>query len=712
MAAPIIPIQPKPFVGQTITLNDSTTVIELDPQPYSNTKEVILYNLSSTDPVLVQVANLYGEPATATLNFNRDGTYSGQGALGLRYQTSPGVNSALLTQVLSAGVPVIGDTFSLDATVGSPTPLYASVTGTTGSNLAGSTTFTETVVGAFDLALPGYILYINGYPEQYRITAIAPAPPGSTTLTLASAVTNANTNVFWAITPGGLAGVTTPGTSLFTDASPNAFQDVQVGWELIIGDNTDTVFNVAYKIDNNNIVLSEVTFITTPPGGTYWRSSPGGPGPAPAVITLTGTSTAITAFGTTGSNAAGSTTFAANGSVGGAAVNDSLYISAEPYVITAVDGINNILTVATPIPEEHVNNAEWAVNKRYEFSAPTMAQASITINAVPLPVGTEILFTRPIAPDGTVRPPIKLIGVNGAPALAYLPPSGTSPGEAYFNATAGSTSAIATSIVQAINNIPGLSFLDPIQNLLPLGRASKPFAANQVVIYGMTFRGRVGTLDAGLTPWADRTITCANPNVVITPFTSGVDAWTWSDSPTLLSDDPYGSGIQNVIWNVYKAIKDPGNLIYPYLTPKLPLTFFQPDLGGDNLIDLNAAFVGTNGDNLRVEGVSPAPPTPPASPRRIFVNIATTVDPENLTGGVNALPTAASVSLPTSVYLPAASAITLSIGSEGNRQGLATSSWWSTRPGSKLGIVLRAVSGTNVQVNVTLVQNRGYADGV
>ena len=52
------PTSPLPFVGFTITVGGNS-VVELDPAPFSNTKEVIISNLSSADTVLTQVAVVY-----------------------------------------------------------------------------------------------------------------------------------------------------------------------------------------------------------------------------------------------------------------------------------------------------------------------------------------------------------------------------------------------------------------------------------------------------------------------------------------------------------------------------------------------------------------------------------------------------------------------------------------------------------------------------
>jgi len=51
-------LSPLPFEGFTITVG-AGLVSQLDPAPYSNTKEVIISNLSATDVLLVQVALVY-----------------------------------------------------------------------------------------------------------------------------------------------------------------------------------------------------------------------------------------------------------------------------------------------------------------------------------------------------------------------------------------------------------------------------------------------------------------------------------------------------------------------------------------------------------------------------------------------------------------------------------------------------------------------------
>lgn len=56
---PVVPtplgpqVSPYPFTGFTITLPDNLTVVEADPQPYSNTKDLIVYNTDTTNRVFM-----------------------------------------------------------------------------------------------------------------------------------------------------------------------------------------------------------------------------------------------------------------------------------------------------------------------------------------------------------------------------------------------------------------------------------------------------------------------------------------------------------------------------------------------------------------------------------------------------------------------------------------------------------------------------------
>ncbi len=52
------PLSPLPFEGFTLTVG-AGAIVELNPAPYSNTKEVIISNLSPTGVILTQVAVVY-----------------------------------------------------------------------------------------------------------------------------------------------------------------------------------------------------------------------------------------------------------------------------------------------------------------------------------------------------------------------------------------------------------------------------------------------------------------------------------------------------------------------------------------------------------------------------------------------------------------------------------------------------------------------------
>lgn len=79
-------------------------------------------------------------------------------------------------------------------------------------------------------------------------------------------------------------------------------------------------------------------------------------------------------------------------------------------------------------------------------------------------------------------------------------------------------------------------------------------------------------------------------------------------------------------------------------------------------------------------------------------------------GGVDAVP--AALVAATSTVIPAGSAITLSLGSTGNRQELGTDAYWGVNSGSGLGIVVQMEAGGPADLNVTYVNNRGYPEGV
>ena len=60
--ANITPLCPLPFKGFTISLPDADTVVEADPAPYNNTKEIVVLNLGAA-AILMRILDL-GTPPT------------------------------------------------------------------------------------------------------------------------------------------------------------------------------------------------------------------------------------------------------------------------------------------------------------------------------------------------------------------------------------------------------------------------------------------------------------------------------------------------------------------------------------------------------------------------------------------------------------------------------------------------------------------------
>jgi hypothetical protein len=57
MAAPPTPLTPLPFVSFTLTLPNNTVVVEADPAPFNNTKELLFLNLDTTNRVFVRIVD-------------------------------------------------------------------------------------------------------------------------------------------------------------------------------------------------------------------------------------------------------------------------------------------------------------------------------------------------------------------------------------------------------------------------------------------------------------------------------------------------------------------------------------------------------------------------------------------------------------------------------------------------------------------------------
>lgn len=151
---------------------------------------------------------------------------------------------------------------------------------------------------------------------------------------------------------------------------------------------------------------------------------------------------------------------------------------------------------------------------------------------------------------------------------------------------------------------------------------------------------------------------------------------------------------------VAAAINDPANVFVATVNA----TSFAPLFGSQNFasvrIEVTVAGAAGNATTIAVAPANAGALTLPVNGGGVFV------------GGKDGLPTAASVTAATSTVLPPGAALTLDIGSEGNRHPLATAAFWAVNQGSGLGIVVKSNSGVNIDLNVSLLQNRGYPDGV
>ena len=99
------PMSPLPFLGFTVTLPDNVTVVELDPQPYSNTKEVLFLNTSGSARVFVKVVDLgSGLPAAGSITAANSTIIPASGSLHLCIGME-GCRMPLGTVAFWAGVP-------------------------------------------------------------------------------------------------------------------------------------------------------------------------------------------------------------------------------------------------------------------------------------------------------------------------------------------------------------------------------------------------------------------------------------------------------------------------------------------------------------------------------------------------------------------------------------------------------------------------------
>lgn len=111
MQGPTI-LSPYPWVSQGVTCVDEFTVAYANPAPFGNTKEILVYNTSQTDPVYIRAVSTRTEQATVSIVFNPfpiSFVFPGD-----QIVFDPGGLSLTLTCVV--GAPIAGE-FQWDATL-------------------------------------------------------------------------------------------------------------------------------------------------------------------------------------------------------------------------------------------------------------------------------------------------------------------------------------------------------------------------------------------------------------------------------------------------------------------------------------------------------------------------------------------------------------------------------------------------------------------
>jgi hypothetical protein len=340
-----------------------------------------------------------------------------------------------------------------------------------------------------------------------------------------------------------------------------------------------------------------------------------------------------------------------------------------------------------------------------DFSVGTRASGTITVNVAALTVGDTInLFP----PGGAATLDAAFPGCSDYYILTGV--SGPRvPGTRTFQVDAGSAAAIAASIhaavIETVDFGWGYDVQDPDKATV-LGSTVTIFAD---VVGDYLTRENQTCVEAAINTWSLSVNTAGGGDITVSGLSGGVNAEYISGNPVLesrgifdtsgtltRSDALIANGPDSLLYNLSVAVNDAGNS-FATVTAENQTNVSLAATGSINIIKVYILAVasGSAGNGLVLSTTS-----------------AEAVVDSPTANGSDALPDAASITDDNSVVLPAGSAITLAIGSEGNRQPLADSTWWSTNPGSKLGIVLLAQSGTDIKVNVTYVQNRGYPDGV
>jgi len=201
MAAPIKPISPLPFgsFSQTLTVG---VVSELTIQPFSNTKEIIILNLSANNSALVRVVDASPTQAGATIDIPDLGGPTSPGlpvvgatiTLGASTLTAvsgaPGVDQFSVPTAATAAIQVVNDPLAPGDTVVLQRTGLADVTltGVNGPRAPGSFTFqvdggsaiatATSITAAINDIDFGGCFAANGGTDTVTVTA--PATEGAT----------------------------------------------------------------------------------------------------------------------------------------------------------------------------------------------------------------------------------------------------------------------------------------------------------------------------------------------------------------------------------------------------------------------------------------------------------------------------------------------------------------------------------------------------
>jgi hypothetical protein len=332
------------------------------------------------------------------------------------------------------------------------------------------------------------------------------------------------------------------------------------------------------------------------------------------------------------------------------------------------------------------------------FSVPVQATVTLTINvggAGTLTAGDTITFTFPdvIGPAGTAPagPPI----IWTAAAV---------PGANQWDSTVAGDALIATTIATAIAGAANTTFPEWIQAAVATGNTvTFTLSSNRGPTVSEAGQANRGLSGNGATITAVTAVAGAITPTAATNFAGGLDARLakLAGAAAFVQNDASA----NIAW----AINDTSNGNGGDIQALNDLTSTDIDI-------FVYTPVGVAGNGLVISSTAPI--------TRINPQVAVSLN------GANALP--AALAAATSTVIPAGGAITLSVGSEGNRQPLGGANFWNVDAGylpgslstgfsaihsyagqgSGLGIVVQMETGGPGALNVTYVQNRGYWEGV